>query len=155
MNHEAKVKTTGTWTDRFGALASGLCAAHCAICALAPALFAVVGLGALLSHEVELALTLVALGFGGATLMLSWREHRSAGVLSLLTVGMLGLMVSSGPEMAGEQHDHHGCAERVLDPARGRVALGELRQVEAAQERRVEQVEGGREDEEDGDEHYQ
>ena len=96
------------WTDRFGAVASGLCAVHCAICAMAPALFAALGLGMLLGHEVEWGLTLVAVGFGAVALGMGWRRHHSMKVLSLMVIGMVGLLGARGIEMGSDHHGEHG-----------------------------------------------
>jgi len=103
MNKEAN-----EWTDRFGAVASSLCAIHCAICALLPVAFAALGVGFLLSHKAEWLLTLVAVLFGGFALNLAWRTHRSQKVMALLLVGILGLFASRGIEMGSEHDDHHG-----------------------------------------------
>ena len=94
-------------TDRFGALASTLCAIHCAVCALLPAAFAALGLGFLLSHEAEWLLTLVAVSFGLGAMILAWRTHRSASVAILLSLGIVGLLASRGLEMAAPHDDHH------------------------------------------------
>ena len=51
---------SGHWSDRFGALASAVCAVHCGVCALLPWAFGALGLGFLVGYEVEWALTLVA-----------------------------------------------------------------------------------------------
>ena len=93
--------------DRFGAVASSLCALHCALCAFLPVIFAVLGLGFLLTHEAEWLLNIVAILFGSWALGLAWRTHRSSGVLGLLLVGILGLLLSRGLEMAAHS-DHHG-----------------------------------------------
>ena len=100
--------TSGAWTDRFGAVASSLCAIHCAICALLPAVFAALGVGFLLSHEAEWLLTLIAVLFGGVALNLAWRTHRSRRVAGLLLVGIIGLLASRGLEMGADHDDHHG-----------------------------------------------
>ena len=100
-------------TDRFGAVASSLCAVHCALCALLPAAFAALGLGFLLSHEAEWLLTLVAVLFGGVALNLAWRTHRSSRVLGLLFLGVLGLLASRGIEMGSAHDDHGGGAEHA------------------------------------------
>ncbi len=96
--------------DRFGAIASSLCALHCALCAFLPALFAAFGLGFLLSHQAEWFLTLVAVLFGGVALSLAWRTHRSGKVLGLLLLGIIGLLASRGIEMGAPHDDHHGDA---------------------------------------------
>ena len=100
-------RSKGSLTDRFGAVASSLCAIHCAICALAPALFGALGLGVLLSHEVELGLASVAILFGLGAMVLAWRQHQSKLVMGLLALGVIGLVVSRGLEM-GSDHEHHG-----------------------------------------------
>lgn len=101
-------KSSNELTDRFGAVASSLCAIHCAICALLPVAFAALGLGVLLSHEAEWLLTIVAVLFGGAALNLAWRTHRSKRVTGLLVLGIVGLLASRGLEMGAEHGDHHG-----------------------------------------------
>ena len=58
-------------------MASSLCAVHCALCAAAPAVFTALGLGAWLSHEVELGLTLVVIvGLGACGVYYQRREQR-------------------------------------------------------------------------------
>ncbi len=97
----------GPLTDRFGAIASGLCAIHCALCALAPAAFVALGLGALLTHEAELLLTLVAIVFGLTALVLGWKRHRSTAVLWVMVAGIVALVASRGLEMGSDHHGHH------------------------------------------------
>lgn len=46
--------------DRLGAIASCVCALHCALCAFAPALLILAGLGILVSHMVEWMFALLA-----------------------------------------------------------------------------------------------
>ena len=94
--------------DRIGALASGVCAAHCAICALLPAAFGAFGLGILLGHEAEWAFSLVAIAFATGALVLGWRRHRSIVVTLLLALGIVGLFSSRILEMTSPHHDHHG-----------------------------------------------
>lgn len=97
--------------DRFGAVASSLCAIHCTVAALLPALFGTLGLGLLLGHEAEWVFTAVALGFAVLALLFTWRRHRSTLVAGLMAVGIVGLMASRGLEMGGEHGEHHGQAE--------------------------------------------
>ena len=92
--------------DKIGIVASSLCAAHCAICALLPAVFAVIGLDLLLSHEAEWALTIFAIGFAVGALALGWRNHRSKLVGSLLALGIVSLITSRVLEMNSSHHDH-------------------------------------------------
>ena len=94
--------------DRFGAVASSLCAAHCALCALLPAAFGALGLGFLLGHEAEWLFTLVAVGFAAGALFLGWRQHHSLPIAGLLAIGILGLFASRGLEMSSGHHGDHG-----------------------------------------------
>lgn len=104
--------------DRFGALASGLCAVHCAATALAPALFVLAGLELLLSESAEWTFTALALLFASGALLFGWRRHRSVPVASVFALGILGLLLSRGLEMRAH-HDHahevshHGAARLV------------------------------------------
>lgn len=93
--------------DQAGAVASTLCAIHCAICALLPAAFGALGLGMLLSQTAEWAFTIVAVSIAGGALILSWRQHRSVAVAGLLSLGIVGLLASRVLEM-GSDHHHHG-----------------------------------------------
>lgn len=99
--------------DRFGAVASSVCAVHCAVCALLPAAFAAFGLGVLLGHEAEWVFTIIAVLCAGAALGLGWQRHRSPHVALMLLLGISGLLASRGLE-AGDDHDdhdgHHGAA---------------------------------------------
>ena len=94
--------------DRFGAVASSLCALHCALCAFLPIVFSAVGLGFLIGHEAEWVLTMVAIAFAGGALFWGWAQHRSVYVAGLLTLGIVGLLASRGLEMGSGHHDHHG-----------------------------------------------
>ncbi len=100
--------------DRLGAMASGLCAVHCALCALLPAVFGVLGVGFLLGHEAEWVFTLVAVAFATGALVLGWRRHRSFWVVGLLAMGIVGLLVSRGLEMgSGHHHEPHHDSHRA------------------------------------------
>ncbi len=80
--------------DRFGALASGLCALHCAITALLPSILATLGLSALLGHHAEWGFTLVAASLAFLALVLSWRRYQSLGAVVLLGTGIFGLFLA-------------------------------------------------------------
>ena len=99
--------------DRFGAVASSLCAVHCALCALLPTAFSAVGLGFLIGHEVEWGLTLLAVALGIGALIFGWRQHRSTQVAALLIIGIVGLLASRGLEMGSDHHGHHDDAEHA------------------------------------------
>lgn len=95
--------------DYFGMAAGSLCAVHCALTALLPAVFSVIGLEILLAHQAEWALTLVAVAFAGGALVLGWRQHRSSWVATCLVLGIVGLLASRGLEEVGSpHHGHHG-----------------------------------------------
>ncbi|MCH9681013.1 MAG: MerC domain-containing protein [Deltaproteobacteria bacterium] len=87
--------------DRAGAVASCACAVHCLLCALLPGVLGAVGLGAVLGHEAEWGLTLVAVVFASTALWLGWRRHRSWSVVVALSVGVAGLLLSRLLEEAG------------------------------------------------------
>ncbi len=87
--------------DQVGAVASSACAVHCVLCALLPGVLGAVGLGALLGHEAEWGLTLVAIVFASVALLLGWRAHRSWRIAASLSVGIAGLMLSRLLEEAG------------------------------------------------------
>ncbi|MBT6432053.1 MAG: MerC domain-containing protein [Deltaproteobacteria bacterium] len=93
--------------DRFGAVASSLCALHCALCALLPAALSALGLGFLIGHEAEWLLTLVAVALGMVAMIVGWRQHRSFRVAGVLAIGIVGLLVSRGLEMGSDHHDSH------------------------------------------------
>ena len=99
-------ESPSVWTDRFGAVASSLCALHCAVCALLPTIFAVLGVGFLLTHEAEWFLNIIAILFGVFSLRLAVRTHRSRQVMVFLCVGIVGLLIGRGLEMAAD-HGHH------------------------------------------------
>ena len=96
--------------DRIGAVASTLCAVHCALCALLPAAFTALGLGFLVGHETEWLFTLVAVGFAFGALILGWRQHSSVKVAGLLAVGIIGLLASRAIEMGSDHHGHDDAA---------------------------------------------
>lgn len=97
---------TGDWADRFGSVASAICAVHCAICAFLPVIFSAAGLGFLLGPRTEWTFAIVAILFGLGALAYGWPQHRSRRIAGLLVAGIVGLMVSRGLEMGVDHHDH-------------------------------------------------
>ena len=93
--------------DRFGAVASTLCAVHCALCAFLPVAFSALGLGFLIGAAAEWVFTMLAVALAAGALVLGFRQHRSVKVAVLLGVGIVLLLASRGLEMGGH-HDHHG-----------------------------------------------
>lgn len=99
---------THTRIDLAGSLASMLCAIHCASAAFVPAALGALGMGALLGHEVEWVFTIVAIGLAVTAAFVGWRRHRSTLIVSLLGLGIVGLLASRAIEMSSG-HDHgHG-----------------------------------------------
>ena len=107
MNEPSSETRENERIDRFGAVASTLCALHCAVCALLPAAFGALGLGMLLSQEVEWVFTIVAVAFALVALIFVVRQKRSYLITGLLGLGIIGLLTSRGLEM-GSNHHHHG-----------------------------------------------
>ena len=102
--------------DTFGVVASTICAIHCAICGLLPFLFVGLGLGFLLSHEVEWALTLGAIAFATVALFQGWRQHHSLLPVGFFLMGIVGLLTSRGIEMtSGHHHDEHHHSDKHAD----------------------------------------
>ena len=115
MKNNSEDSVEGGRLDRFGAVASSLCAVHCALCAFLPAAFAALGLGALLSQEAEWGFTIIAILFAGGALVAGWRVHRSSLVVALLSIGIVGLLASRVIEMGGEHHHHDGAEQPHAD----------------------------------------
>ncbi|MFN3198439.1 MAG: MerC domain-containing protein [Bradymonadia bacterium] len=118
MTTTAEKAAKNEGVDRLGAIASGLCAIHCAVCALLPAAFGALGLGFLVGHTTEWIFTGVAIVFAGVALVMGWRQHRSRVVAAVLAVGIMGLLASRVIEMSGEHHHDHAAES-------GHVAHGE------------------------------
>ena len=106
MSAPAPGPTPNETVDRIGAIASSLCAVHCAVVALLPAVLGSLGLGALLGHEAEWVFTIIAIAFAAGAAILGWRRHKSNAVLAILAIGIVGLLASRGIEMSGGHHDH-------------------------------------------------
>ena len=100
-------QTPGGGLDRLGAVASGLCAAHCATAAFTPALLSALGVGVLIGHEAERAFTGVAVAIAFGALVYGWRRHRSPVVAALLVLGIAGLLASRLLEGEGGHDEHH------------------------------------------------
>ena len=106
LNDGGVSMASNEWTDRFGSVASSMCALHCAICAFLPLAFSAAGLGFLLGQDMEWLFSIVAILFGLAALMLAWRQHRSKQVGALLVFGIVGIMASRALEMGSDHHGH-------------------------------------------------
>lgn len=91
--------------DRAGAVASTLCAIHCAISALLPVVFTMLGLGFLLNHAAEWVLTAIAAAFAAIALALAVRNNRPSYIPALLALGIVGLLASRVLEASEGDHD--------------------------------------------------
>ena len=98
--------TREAYVDRIGTIASAACALHCGVCALLPAAFTVLGLGFLLGHEAEWALTGFAVSFGLIAFVVGWRRHRKMLVFAMLAIGIVGLLAARLAEGQGHHHGH-------------------------------------------------
>lgn len=93
------------WTDRLGGLASALCAVHCGVGALLPALLPTLGLGFLAGETTEWVLVAVAVGMAGLAAALGYRVHRSKGITLAFIAGMALLLTSRLTESLGGGHE--------------------------------------------------
>lgn len=75
--------------DVVGAVASSVCAAHCAIVPLAIALFPLAGLDLLESHAFDFAFACAALGLGALAVARGFQRHRRAAVVAWFVVAAL------------------------------------------------------------------
>lgn len=99
--------------DRAGAVASFLCAIHCALMPLVVTLLPLLGLSFLASEPVEWALLAASATLGSWSLCLGFRQHRSRRVFMILGVA-LALLVAGRifhqPHFygfhVGEHHSH-------------------------------------------------
>ena len=121
--------------DRFGAVASTLCATHCVACAVLPTVLTV-GLGALLSPTFEWASSWSRLI---RPLALFQSGARSPIVSALLVLGITGLL--SARLMEGEHAHHHeghrrqrrrACRRRAIERARTPKETSIMRRAETS-----------------------
>ncbi len=83
-----------TLLDKYGALASGICAVHCFLTSIAFGLFSVAGLGFLGNEIVDSAFVLVAIILGSFAVRSGYRHHRSK-VPAILFIGGLCMAMYS------------------------------------------------------------
>lgn len=95
--------------DRFGALASLLCAAHCALLPLLFALLPSLGLGVAGQVGFERGFALFATALALVTLVAGYRQHRALAALAWLTPGLLLVWVGAFAPIA-----HAGVAHALL-----------------------------------------
>jgi hypothetical protein len=91
----ARPPTSRAWqiADRFGAIASFLCAIHCAALPFVLALLPLVGLEFLADHRIERAFVVFACALALLTLVNGYRRHRRPGSLMLAFPGLSLLLL--------------------------------------------------------------
>ena len=91
----------GWWDARYldwaGAVASGLCALHCALRPMVAAALPIIGLGLLAGERAEAVLIGASAALGTISLALGFRRHRSG-----RDAAGLGLLWSRGASIGGE-----------------------------------------------------
>ena len=99
--------------DRWGALASSICAVHCLLTGVAFGLLSVAGLGILGSEPAEWTFVVVTVSLGITALVHGLRKHHSLAPAMIFSVGMVCLLVSK----TAFGHDHHAVPENAADYA--------------------------------------
>ena len=87
--------------DRLGTIASSVCALHCVLCSLAPALLTLSGLGVLVSHEAEWGFTFVAALLAIAAAVKGYCPCGSWKVPAMLLTGVVVLFIARFNEALG------------------------------------------------------
>ena len=87
--------------NRLGAVTSTVCALHCALCALAPALFSILGLSALISHEAEWTFTILASIIAIAAAIKGYFSYESWKKPMMFVTGILILLIARSTEALG------------------------------------------------------
>lgn len=105
--------------DRLGTIASSVCALHCALCAFAPALLALSGLGVLVSHEAEWGFTFIASILAIAAAVKGYCPCGSWKGPAMLLTGVLVLFVARFNEVLGT-----GIPEVFITVAGGSILVG-------------------------------
>jgi len=100
MEHISTVENP-TVLNRLGAITSTVCALHCALCALAPALLSVLGLSVLISHEAEWIFTILASIIAIAAAIKGYCQCESWKKPMMFVTGVLILLVARSTEALG------------------------------------------------------
>ncbi|HAN32639.1 MAG TPA: hypothetical protein DCQ06_13675 [Myxococcales bacterium] len=95
------------YVDKCGAIASTACALHCAAVALVPTIFTLMGLELFTGHATEWVLTVIAVIFGLFALFFGWRSHGNVVVLTILSLGIVGLLAARTLEAGHDHGEHH------------------------------------------------
>ena len=89
------------WLDRLGMGGSLLCATHCLVCSVAPALLTSLSLGSLASHDFEWLLTGCAVGLALLSAVHGFRHLHSRVLLVGFVASVLGLVGARALEETG------------------------------------------------------
>ena len=100
MEHISTVENP-TVLNRLGAITSTVCALHCALCALAPALLSVLGLSVLISHEAEWIFTILASIIAIAAAIKGYCQCESWKKPMMFVTGILILLIARSTETLG------------------------------------------------------
>lgn len=100
MEHISTVENP-TVLNRMGAITSTVCALHCALCALAPALLSVLGLSVLISHEAEWIFTILASIIAIAAAIKGYCQCESWKKPMMFVTGILILLIARSTEALG------------------------------------------------------
>lgn len=88
-----------------GAFASALCAVHCGLGAMLPALLPTLGLGFFVGETTEWVLVAIAMGMAVLAAVLGYRVHRSKRITLAFIAGMGLLLTSRLSESFGGGHE--------------------------------------------------
>jgi hypothetical protein len=81
----------GRWADRVGSVGAMVCAVHCALLPFVLAALPALGLGLLMSHELELGYVGFATVLALASLWQGYRRHRVYRALAFLVPGLVAV----------------------------------------------------------------
>ena len=90
-----------TGLNRLGAITSTVCALHCALCALAPALLSILGLSVLISHAAEWIFTILASILAIAAAIKGYCPCESWKKPMMFVAGILILLIARSTEALG------------------------------------------------------
>ncbi|MEM9692851.1 MAG: MerC domain-containing protein [Myxococcota bacterium] len=103
--HRGKGHRAKPWLDWLGAFASAACATHCVAVALAPAVFAVIGLEFLADESAEWAFVATVAVTAGLAAWAGYRVHRSRRIALGFAAGLSLLLLSRLLEEWGLGHE--------------------------------------------------
>lgn len=105
--------------DRIGTIASSVCALHCVLCALAPALLMFLNLDLLVSHEAEWVFTLIAAILAVVAARRGYCSCRSWKLPAILLTGVIVLFIARFAEKL-----ELGIPETIITVAGGCILVG-------------------------------